>query len=290
MGPGIGNKRAQQLRAARTSKKQRQLVQENELPESLLHRVDDESEQGMWNPNKELPQPTESWDSCDDNNDDDKDEETDEEECEITDTEDEVTEFNSNAFNTLLAASKNPGVFEDVSFHYQRGSESSVRTIQRKEKMNRELQESAKGLRKIYTYFGEQAVGRPTPHLSREELLAEERTSAQKALIKKLESKKHALQGQNLMRHMAVLTFLRVQHGKQLGETRVHMAHIVARCFGKGIHFARLVVTWEREWIENREIPEGRRGCYSKTQSWFNDEGIQNAVRKWLQGRSGEGK
>jgi len=68
----------------------------------------------MWNLKKELLQSTGSWNYCDGN----EDEQTEEEEYEITDTEDEVTKFDSNVCNTLLAASKNPGVFENVSFDY----------------------------------------------------------------------------------------------------------------------------------------------------------------------------
>jgi hypothetical protein len=31
-------------------------------------------------------------------------------------------------------------------------------------------------------------------------------------------------------------------------------------------------------------IEEGRKGCYAKSRSWLNDEGVQLAVRKWLSG------
>ena len=36
--------------------------------------------------------------------------------------------------------------------------------------------------------------------------------------------------------------------------------------------------------MRNRNIEEGRKGCYSKTKSWLNDEGVQLAVREWLAG------
>jgi len=66
------------------------------------------------------------------------------------------------------------------------------------------------------------------------------------------------------------------------------MARVVARCYGKGVYFAHKIVSWEIEWMESRLISEGRRGCFVKTRSWFNDEGVQNAVREWLQGHSGD--
>ena len=64
---------------------------------------------------------------------------------------------------------------------------------------------------------------------------------------------------------------------------------MVARCYGKGPSFARRIITWEIEWVEGRKITEGRQGCYMKTQSWFKDEGVKQAVREWLGTRSGEG-
>ena len=86
-----------------------------------------------------------------------------------------------------------------------------------------------------------------------------------------------------------MLAFLQVQQGRQLGETRESLATMVARCYGKGPSFARRIITWEIEWVEGRKITEGRQGCYMKTQSWFKDEGVKQAVREWLGTRSGEG-
>ena len=91
------------------------------------------------------------------------------------------------------------------------------------------------------------------------------------------------MNGQNLVRHQAVLSFLRMQEGKQLGETRESMSRTVARCFGKGTYFARRLITWEIEWIAMRTISEGRRGCFVKVKSWLCDEGVLLAVREWIQ-------
>jgi hypothetical protein len=59
------------------------------------------------------------------------------------------------------------------------------------------------------------------------------------------------MNAQNLMRHEAVLAFLHIQKSKQLGETREYLALQVARCFGKGIYFARRIVTWEEDWLRD---------------------------------------
>lgn len=65
---------------------------------------------------------------------------------------------------------------------------------------------------------------------------------------------------------------------------------MTARYFGKGTYFARKIVSWEISWRTNQYIEEGRRVCLSKTKSWFNDEGVQLAVREWVSGASEAGK
>ena len=68
------------------------------------------------------------------------------------------------------------------------------------------------------------------------------------------------------------------------GEAREQMALYVARSHDRGLHFARKIIAWERSWLRSRDIEEGRKGCYSKSKSWLNDEGVQLAVREWLAG------
>ena len=84
--------------------------------------------------------------------------------------------------------------------------------------------------------------------------------------------------GQNLVCHQTVLAFLRMQQGKQLGETRVSMSRTVVRCFGKGTYFVRRLIAWEIEWVTTQSISEGRCGCFSKVKSWLCDEGVLLAV------------
>lgn len=86
----------------------------------------------------------------------------------------------------------------------------------------------------------------------------------------------------NLDRHQAVLQFMNQLSSRQPGETRKELSISVARSFGKGPQFGRKIRSWEREWIENRYIPETRRGNHAKTMSWMNDEGVQLEVQKQM--------
>jgi hypothetical protein len=111
--------------------------------------------------------------------------------------------------------------------------------------------------------------------------LREELLNAITDLEKKLQSKRIGLTGQNETRHRAVLQFLRLQKYCQKGETRATMALNVARCFDRGRWFAEKLIGWEIKWKQTRTIPEGRQGCFQKTKSWFNDEGVELAVREY---------
>ena len=62
------------------------------------------------------------------------------------------------------------------------------------------------------------------------------------------------------------------------------MAFCIARTQEKGIYFGRTLVTWELQWLKRAEIDEGNKECSGKTQSWFNDEGVLLAARKWISG------
>lgn len=294
MAPGKGNKRIQHLRALQALKKQRrEEAQKNlgglgdleiQLPDELLARVD-QNEEGAWTPDA-----TEAWHHQSDS-DDDEDEE---EDCEITDNEEEE-EFDASAFETMMANRNKLGAFEH-NFSYQRGSEPCPRTLQRHHRQRHELQEAAKSTPSIKSFF----PPLPTParstgskseaNLSKEEVHRRECEAAMMALEKKLTAKKTAMNRQTRIRHEAVLAYLGLQQSKQPGETRLGMATTVARCFRKGLYFARRIVFWERQWIESRLIEEGQRGCLAKTRSWFDDEGVQQAVRDWLGSRSNEGQ
>lgn len=75
--------------------------------------------------------------------------------------------------------------------------------------------------------------------------MQQEHRIALEDLQKKLGSKKICLSGENLTRHEAVLAFLRMQKTKGLGDSQEEMSYMVARCFEKGVYFARKLVSWE---------------------------------------------
>ena len=293
MPPGIGNKNAQQLRLARKKlAEKRKLARRNSqlpvgshaqpeapLSESLLRRVDVEDD------DSDRDHPTgDSHASGNEGLGSDSDSDSDSE-VEMTDVEDldlEEVVFDKNAFEMLLKGSQQLGIFKETTFLYQHRPDPSLRTVQRKEKAVKEWQYAAKGSKKIYTYFqnpdasNSLSAGRPDAWLSSDQLCSIERQDAIKALDKKLckRTTLKAMNGQNLVRHQAVLSFLCMQEGKQLGETRDSMSRTVARCFGRGTYFARRLITWEIEWIKMRSISEGRRGCFAKVKSWQCDEGV----------------
>jgi hypothetical protein len=62
-------------------------------------------------------------------------------------------EFNGNVFESILTGSRKADVFEDTCFRYQRGQNPTLRTIQRKDKVAKELASSAKEIHKINTFF-----------------------------------------------------------------------------------------------------------------------------------------
>ena len=68
------------------------------------------------------------------------------------------------------------------------------------------------------------------------------------------------------------------------GEIRQVLSYQVARTFKKHTCFAKKLVEWEGKWIRERVIPEGKSGYHAKSSSWFNDEGVQLAVREWCAG------
>jgi hypothetical protein len=51
--------------------------------------------------------------------------------------------------------------------------------------------------------------------------------------------------GQNLLRHNAFLKFLHVQKSRRIGETKIELASMVARCFNHGKYFAEKLITYD---------------------------------------------
>ena len=191
----------------------------------------------------------------------DSDSEDSDEYYEITDSEEEdPIQASTSALETLIASSQERGAF-DRAFAYQRRPEPTERTLFNRSRRERELRKAAENTPKLHTFFPT-ASGRPampsspSPILSTVERKQQSRFAAITALEKKLASKKEceAMNGQTLMRHQVVLAFLRVQANQSVAEpkTRESFAAMVALCHGKGPSFARRIITWEIEWMEER--------------------------------------
>ena len=256
------------------------------LSEELRSRIDDESEEGAWLAHAPLPAEV-HWEG--DATDDEEDE------CEYSDDEweedwvearQEISQRNAFAAMIQKAKTQRGNVFDQALFPYQRGPEISAKTKKRKATMAMDLELAAMDARPLDQGYllsnGHPQMQKKAMQFSAENCLQEQRKEAIKRMEQLLKSKEISMLPQNLERHRAVLAFLRVQQSRQRGETREEMAFNVARCFGRGLYFARKIISYELVWMNSQKIDEGKRGCHSKTRSWFNDEGVLLAAREWI--------
>lgn len=207
--------------------------------------------------------------------------ENEESDIEISESEDNISEEDSSSIFDKLRN----GDATTAKFPYQRGSELSQRQQTRHRVEQRNLANAAKThSQPITSFFSSPSLTSSQGSTPASETKDELRQAAITDLEKKLRSKKTALNGQSLRRHRAVLALLLTTQSRRHGETREELSYQISRSYGKGIYFARKLVEWEGTWIRDREIPEGVQGCYAKTSSWFNDEGVQMAVREWCAG------
>jgi len=285
MAAGKGSKHMQQLRAARAVKmaklKKKKEAREEEfsaenLPAYLLERFGDESEEGIWFEGQQLEESSNSEDS-------------EEEEFELTDNEEEGR-VPASVLDQLLVNGRDRHVFDSTQFLYQRGPEPSLRTLQRRVRKQHDEQAAAMSTHSITKYFSSVAPLPTTPPLSKAEQRHLDLCKALKDLNRKINSKTHGLNEQNLSRHRLVLAFLHVQIKKRDDRNRKEMAFEVAKCCGRGQYMARKIICWERDWMDHRKIPEGNQGCYVKSSSWFNDEGVEAAVREYISSHKADRK
>jgi hypothetical protein len=94
-----------------------------------------------------------------------------------------------------------------------------------------------------------------------------------------------------LRRHLLVLNFLWIQDQRQsfANATRKELARIVAASHNRRTETARRIVQWEKSWVEQRTIPQGKWGGEKWNASWMNEEDILCAVRDFARSQ-GEGK
>lgn len=189
-----------------------------------------------------------------------------------------------NAFAELRAGAQEETAFSQT-FHYQRGPQLSARQQRRKAKDRKDLQAAAKGCIPLDSLLKNPPAKPPQPP-SPEEIRHQQRNKALEDLEKRL-SRKPIFSGQDLVRHRAVLSYLKIQRVRAKSESRKSLASVVARCYGRQSHFARRLIVWEKTWIAERRIEGGRQGRFGKTKSWLSDEGVALAARDWIS-NSGE--
>ncbi|KAH0608979.1 uncharacterized protein H6S33_001207 [Morchella sextelata] len=137
------SKRARQLRAARCSKKVK-LSSEDliHVPQDLLERLDDESEEGFWTVAQDPYAAEVHWEDYADTSDWES-----EEDCEFTEGEEEG-DFDNDVF-TKMMRQRNSEVFDRAHIRYQRVSKATKRTQQRHAKKRKELEKAANGYRRL---------------------------------------------------------------------------------------------------------------------------------------------
>lgn len=226
-----------------------------------------------------------SSDSEDNSDSDETDEFTDEEDLETFEFDEalfakELARGGEDAFIKLHDSAREETAFSQI-FRYQRGPQPSARQQRRNVKKEKDLQDAAKGCISLDSFF-KNSPAKPPPTQSPEEIRCQQRDKALEDLARKLGLKSTTLTGQNLVRHQAVLSYLKLQVSRSRDETRKSLASTVARCYGKGGYFANQIIRWEKTWISERRIEEGRQGCHRKIKSWLNDEGVALAVRNWI--------
>jgi len=206
-----------------------------------------------------------------------------ESDVEFSDSDTDSLDGSKDAFERLVDAAKISMDSNNTSrLRYQRSQALLERQQRRVRAGQRSLTEAAKNhSQPIARLFQLQD---PYPVATDTETANEKLSRAIADLEKKLSSKKTLLQGQNLVRHRAVLALLYTTQARGEGETREALSYQVARTFKKHTCFAKKLVEWEGKWIQERVIPEGKSGYHAKSSSWFNDEGVQLAVREWCAG------
>ena len=81
-------------------------------------------------------------------------------------------------------------------------------------------------------------------------------------------------------RHVMVQQFLQSQLNSQPSPTRRTLSLNVAQAFGRSSPTARLIVQWEKSWVELREIPERKER--EDSDSWMYDGDLNDAMRAFV--------
>jgi hypothetical protein len=179
---------------------------------------------------------------------------------------------------------------------YGSGSE---RTMKRRRKHQRELEQAAANTRNIVDIFKQQqGLKAPAKRAGRssQQLRLEKLNRALDDLDRLIKSSKvqvrtygHIVvsEGDFDRRHRMVRAFLHRQKNKD--RNRSEMAMEVAKAFGRSKPTARNIIKWEKEWIAHRRLPESKAGKHRACLSLLDDEGILCAIQDFTK-TQGDGK
>lgn len=93
------------------------------------------------------------------------------------------------------------------------------------------------------------------------------------------------INGQMMARYQSVKTFLNLQlksRADENGQNKKSIAESAAAAAGKERSFARRITEWERRWVSERLMPEGKQGCGASVKSLLDDESMLVFVREWI--------
>lgn len=203
----------------------------------------------------------------------------------------EATAPNPHLLNQLqLGNSANPPSGQG-RIKYARGATYSDRHLRRLRRKEEERKKAAIGTLELTSFFapktgsGEsreaqaqtqtqtetqtEPITIPPPLITVEAIKTEKRAAAIRDLEALLDdSEKRPQSNTHYRRHQAVLSLLQRTQDREPGSVREEMALDVAQSLNMGSHFAKKIVTWERSWIESREIEEDMRGRNPKPKKY----------------------
>lgn len=175
---------------------------------------------------------------------------------------------------------------------YYRGAELSDRQKRRKKAGAKEMEKDARENSQSIVAMFAKVVPQPAQirlegewEMKPQQVGEEQRKRATKELedtVRRLFGGQNKSKGPNWVRHHAVLTLLNSRAACPQGESTESLALHIAWNYRKGKYFSRLLVQWEKQWMQNRTIPEDKRGRHAKTLSWLNDEGVLLEVRELI--------
>lgn len=210
------------------------------------------------------------------------------EDDDLSEPEDNIEDPNG-VFDILVKSSQSGN---ETTFRYQRKPELTDRQQRRQRANARELSVVASAHSQSIEHMFNRIHaknGQSNP-LSKRVVSSDEATSNDVATsrndaIRDLETtlkENKCLKGVNLVRHQAVLALLYVTRSRRNKESKDDLAMHVARSYNRGKYFANRVRRWEKQWTSERKIEGSKRGQHSKSNSWFNDEGVQLAIRDYV--------